>query len=139
MVINKGLSWLWRRLQEEINLILQGSYNVIVSVLKGRGPVEAVKSLEKKLVWWNPDQIYVMAGICEVTQINSQTREISLRNDNPDILVERYKECMDIISHYLRILLEPNKHQLIFAEIVGLDLACHNHLQFTHPQHQTLN
>lgn len=124
-------------LQAEIDSLNKGKHKISVFVHKGKGIVEAVKLTSKTLVWMAPDHVIVLAGICDVTQIDRTTRVVSLREMNKDLLIDRFKGQMDIIRHHLSIFLTEKKHKLTFCHVIGMDLALYNHQPGEHP-HQTL-
>lgn len=126
-------------LQDEIHKIIPRHMVVKVLVYPGRGIIQAVKESEKILNWWQPKQIYIMTGICEITVRDREAKTLSLRDPQVDTAVASYVQSMDTVTHFLRILLDGNQYQLIFSEIVGMDMATYNGTQYPHEQQATLN
>lgn len=107
-------------------------------VYKGKGIIDAVRASKAKLLWWQPDIILIMNGICDVTQLDRRTRLVSLRSNEAQIIAE-YKESMDIVSHHLRILLDSKPAKVIFSQIVGLDIAKCNREWIPNAQQEELD
>lgn len=113
-------------------------FNIKVLVYKGKSIIEAVKAAKSKILWWSPRFILIMNGICDVTQLDRQTRLVSLRNNERQASLE-YRESMDIVNHHLKILLDGNQAKVIFAQIVGLDIAKFNKEVLVNPQQEELD
>lgn len=126
-------------LQAVLDRLNEAKHKISVFVHKGRGIVAAVKETSKTLIWMAPDHIFVLAGICDITQINRITRIVSLRDDNLEQLLDRFTGQMDIIRHHLSIFLTERKYKLSFCHVIGMDLAIHNHLHQEHPRQALLN
>lgn len=112
-------------------------FNIKVLIYKGKGIIDAVWVAKTKLLWWSPQLILVLNGLCDVTQLERQTRLVSLRNNEARAILE-YKESMDIVCHHLRILFDRNPTQVI-SQIVGLDIAKHNGEVLPSPQEEELD
>lgn len=128
-------------LQNDIDYIerKETDLNMQVFVWKGRGIVEAVKQTSKQLVWMAPSLILVFAGICDVTELNRETREISLADPTPDETISRYTGQMDIIRHHLSIMLTEKEYKLAFCEVIGADIGKYNRSNQEHPQQGQLD
>lgn len=125
-------------LQDEILRIIPN--HIAVKVLyPGRGIIQAVKESEKLLNWWQPQQIYIMNGICEITERDRESKLVALRDPLVNTAVASYVQSMDTVSHFLKILLDGHQYQLIFSEIVGMDMATYNGTQYPHVHQATLN
>lgn len=86
----------------------EGSVNIKVLVKKGRGMVELIRDTSKELVWMAPYQIYVLAGICDVTRLDRDSMTVSLREDMVETLVGKIEGSMDAARHHLSIMLTQN-------------------------------
>lgn len=86
-------------------------------------PYVLLKESEHLLNWWHPDQIYVLKGICDITKKDKITKQVSLREPTVDRIVEGHVESMDIISHFIKVLLDGTQYQLVFGEITGMDIS----------------
>lgn len=126
-------------LQDVIHAITPGHITVKVLAYPGRGIISAVKESEKLLNWWQPSQIYIMNGICNITRRDRETKKVSLREISVETAVSAYVQSMDIVTHFIKILLDGKKYQLIFTEIVGMDMATYNGTTYPHHQQSLLN
>lgn len=129
-------------LQDEIDKIVkrEGSdINVQVFVWRGRGIASATKETSKQLIWIAPSIIIIFAGICDVTVLNKETRQISLADEVQEETVLRYEGLMDIIRHHLSIFLTERPYKLIFCELIGADMAKYNKQEQPHPQQPQLD
>lgn len=68
-----------KELQEEIRKRAKPKYDIRVITLPGKGLVAAVCEAESKLFWWQPSQVYILAGICDITKKDKWTHKVSLR------------------------------------------------------------
>lgn len=105
---------------------------------KGKGIIDAVRASKTKLLWWTPRMIIIMNGICDVTWLDRQTRQVGLKTNKSQAVTE-YKESMDIVNHHIKILLDGNPVKVIFAQIVGLDIAKHNQELSPNPEQVELD
>lgn len=126
-------------LQEEIDKILPANLTVKVLTYPGRGIIRAVKESEKLINWWQPSQIYVTNGICDITTKDQVTKQVSLRDPDPQTAVASYVGSLDTVTHYMKILLDGRKYQLIFAEILGMNMSTYNGTEYPHHQQALLN
>lgn len=113
-------------------------FNIKVLVYKGLGIIDAVRAAKTKLLWWSPQLILILNGICDITQLERQTRLVSLRYNEARAILE-YNESMDIVCHHLRILLDGKPARVIFSQIVGLDIAKHNGEVMPSPHQEELD
>lgn len=54
-------------LKYELDHLNDGRYEIVVIVKKGRGIIDLVREVSKRLVWIAPDVI-IIAGICNITE-----------------------------------------------------------------------
>lgn len=85
-----------------------------------------------------PNLILVFAGICDVTELNRHTRELSLADPTPEETISRYDGQMDIIHHHLSIVLTEKEYKLAFCEVIGADMGKYNRSEQKHPQQDQL-
>lgn len=64
---------------------------------------------------------------------------VSLRDTEVEAIVLGHVDSMDIISHFTKVLLDGRKYQLIFRELVGMNIATYNRTDHPHPQQDRLN
>lgn len=126
-------------LQEEMTKLVPGNITIRVLVYPGRGIISAVKESEKLLNWWQPNQIIILNGICDITVRNTSTKKVSLRDPIPESAIPSYVQSMDTVTHFLKILMDGRKYQLVFSEIVGMDMATYNGTGYPHEQQNALN
>lgn len=92
--------------------------------------VDIVKLSHAQCTSMKPKHILVMGGICNMSQKNRQTREITLRFDNEENLLTHMKsvfyEAWELAHN-----LYPNVN-VMFAGLCGLDLNCCNGLYGYH-------
>lgn len=126
-------------LQEELNRVNLKGYTIKVFVKKGCGIAQAVRETSKSLVWMAPDIIIVLAGICDVTQLNRSQWTVSLQDEDINCTIDGIVGCMDATRHHLSIVLTEKPHRIIFGHIVGMDIAKFNRSEQKHPQQDTLD
>lgn len=126
-------------LQDEICRITPDHIAVKVLVYPDRGIIQAVKESEKAINWWQPSQIYVMNGICDITMRDKNTKKVSVREPSTNTAIASYIQSMDTVTHFLRILLDGRRYQLVFSEIVGMDMATYNGTRYPHDQQAVLD
>lgn len=120
-------------LQQYVDLIPTPSFNIKVVSYSGKGIIDAVRSAKEIIAWRAPSIILILNGLCDVTHLDRGSRMVSLAHNTCPMLVQDYLESMDIASHFIRILLDGTKCQVVFAQIVGMDMAKWNNLP--HPHH----
>lgn len=125
-------------LQYYLNLLDCHPFKIKVLIYKGKGIIDAVRAAKTKLLWWSPQIILVLNGICHVTQLDRRTRLVSLRYNEPRAILE-YNESMDIVCHHLKILLDRKPARVVFSQIVGLDIAKFNGEFAPNPQQEELD
>lgn len=125
-------------LKEELEALNPTDFKIKVLVYPGSGIIKAVKDSEKLLNWWRPKQIYIMNGICDITTKSRITKKVSLREADVDSAVQSITDSMDTVSH-LKILMDGYQYQLIFAEIVGMNISTYNYTEYPDPQQTDLN
>lgn len=129
-------------LQLEIDSIIKREgldMNVQVFVWRGKGIAGAVKATSKQLIWIAPSLIIVSAGICDITQLDRISRQISMADENVEETVTRYDGLMDIVRHHLTVFLTERPFKVVFCEVIGADIAKYNNQETEHPQQQQLN
>ena len=92
----------------------------------GAGVANSVQSAMEDIVKFQPNLIVVMAGICDITRRDRQTKTISLRYAEIDRMVEAVME--GVRSAYKTIELKVSA-RVSFATVTGLDLADSNNKQ----------
>lgn len=128
-----------RELQLEINKQVRPGYNVRVLVSPGKGLVASVCEAESKLFWWQPDQVYIIAGVCDITKKNKHTSKISLRETNPLLAISLYKFHMEAIRNSLTTKLGNDECKVVFGELVGVNIAGYNSTRYPDQQQEVLN
>lgn len=127
-------------LQSELDqLNTDGHVTIKVIVKKGRGIADLIRDTSKELIWMAPTQIYVLAGICDVTHLNRQTMTVSLEEESTEILVGKTEGSMDAARHHLSIVLTEAPYKLMFCPTVGMDMAKYNGLPNRHAQQDHLD
>lgn len=116
-----------------------GGYEIVVIVKKGRGIIDLVREVSKRLLWIAPDVIIIVAGICDITEKDRETGIVTLQSDSAETIVEQIEASMDTVRHHLSVSLVENRYKLIFGHIVGMDLARYNGQVDPHPQQDVLN
>lgn len=112
--------------------------NFQVFVWRGRGIAGAVKETSKQLVWMAPTYIIVTAGICDITYLDRNSRQISMTDTSPEEAIQRYDGLMDTIRHHLSIFLTEKPFKVVFCELIGADIAKYNGQVHTHHQQEQL-
>lgn len=126
-------------LEEEITAQNPIDFQVKVLVYPGSGIIKAVKDSEKLLNWWRPKQIYILNGICDITTKSKTTKQVSLREADVGKAVQSIMDSVDTVTHFLKILMDGSQYQLIFAEIVGMNISTYNYTAYPDPQQGDLN
>lgn len=129
-------------LQDAIDNIIKregADINIQVFVWRGRGIASATKETSKQLIWMAPDLIVVAAVICDVTELNRETRQIRLADDAMEDTVLRYEGLMDTIRHHLTVFLTERPYKLTFCELIGADMAKFNKQEQPHHQQTQLD
>lgn len=124
---------------DRINKRKETNLSIQVFVWKGRGITGAVKETTKQLVWIAPSLIIISAGICDITQLDRNTRQISMMDENKEEAVLRYEGQMDIIRHHLSVFLTEKPFKVVFCEVIGADIAKYNCQVQPHQQQEQLN
>lgn len=114
-------------------------YKVKVLMWKGKGITEATKLSLKYLIWSLPDIIIVAAGICDLTVLNRDTRQVSLNFTSQFEAVDMFTGRMDAVNHFLSINLREKKYQLIFAPVIGMNISTYNCAPFPSEQQDLLD
>lgn len=131
MATHNGRRWLivviadsrGKELQQEINKIARPGYDIRVLTSPGKGLVAAVCEAQSKIFWWQPDQIYNIAGICDITKKDKRTHRIELRETNPLTAVSIYTFHLDAIRHSLTTKLGNENCLVVYGELVGMNMA----------------
>lgn len=127
-------------LQQDLDLLnSEGSINIKVLVKKGRGIAELIRDTSKDLIWMAPSQIYVLAGICDITALDRENMTVSLQEDTIETLVGKVEGSMDAARHHLSIMLIEKPYKLIFCPTVGMDMAKYNRIEDRHTQQDLLD
>lgn len=126
-------------LQSELNRLATPGFDIRVLVSPGKGLVAAVCEAESKLFWWQPEQVYIIAGICDVTKKNKHTNRVSLRETNPLLAVSLYKFHMESIRESLTTKLGNDDCTVVFGELVGMNIAGFNGTRYPDQQQSLLN
>lgn len=126
-------------LQEELDSINEHAFDIKVFVKKGNGIAQAVRETSKSLIWMAPDLVLVLAGICDITQLNRAEWTVSLPEESVARIVDCFQGSMDATRHHLSIFLTERPHSVIFSQIVGMDMAKFNRMDEKHPQQALLD
>lgn len=126
-------------LQQEINKIIRPGYDVRVLTSPGKGLVAAICEVESKLFWWQPDQVYIIAWVCDITKKDKRAQRVELRENNPLTAVSLYKFHLDAISKSLTTKLGNEKCQIVYGELVGMMMAWYNGTRYPDPNQGLLN
>lgn len=126
-------------LQSEFDLLNDKGYEIKVLVYKGRGMSQAVREATNKLIWMRPDQIIILAGICDITRKDRDTKLVSLQDGSVDVALERLENSMKEIEHHLTTRLTERPYTLTFSPVTGMDIARYNGQDTTHEEQETLN
>lgn len=126
-------------LQWHIDQLSISPFSIKVMIYSGKGIIEAVRSAKAAISWRAPSILIIQNGICDVTKLDRSTRLVSLAHNSYLPLVQEYKESMDIASHFIKILLDGMECKVVFAHIVGMDMAKWNNQPYPHPQQELLD
>lgn len=126
-------------LQQVINDQVRPGYDIRVLVYPGKGLVSAVCEAESKIFWWQPDQVYIVAGICDVTKKDKRTHKISLRETNPLLAISLYRFHIEAIRNSLTVKLGNDDCKIIFGQLVGANIAGYNGTRYPDQQQELQN
>lgn len=126
-------------LQNEIELLNDKYYDIRVLIYKGRGMAQAVREATNKFLWFAPDQVIVLAGICDITQKNRETKLVSLQDSRAEDALHRIKDYMSEIKHHLAVRLTEKPYLLTFCPITGTEMATYNNQEHKHPDQDILD
>lgn len=107
--------------------------------MEGGGIIEATKQTSKQLIWMAPRLVLIFAGICDVTELDRATWQISMADRGSEETVNRYEGQMYIIRHHLKVFLTKKEWDLAFCELIGAEMSKHNKLEQPHPQQQQMD
>lgn len=126
-------------LQQVINEQARPGYDIRVLVSPGKGLVAAVCEAESKLFWWQPDQVIIVAGVCDITKKDKYTHKVELRETNQLLALSLYKFHMESIRKSLTTKLGNDGCKVVFGELVGINIAGYNGTSYPDPQQDLLN
>lgn len=107
------------------HVLIRMKINATVEILKGYKLEEAVSMIMLKPLKDIPDVITVGSGICNITKMIRNPRQVVLANEDIKSVVLNYNKAM--WSAYNEIRLTYPRAKVNFATIYGLDLADYNH------------
>lgn len=110
-----------------LNYLKDTEYDVTVKVYSGAKLYRSVKLAESEVIQRQPDQIYLLAGVNNITQLNKRTREVDLMSMNKDKIVQNFVDEMNFSFNLLRKI-TAEKTKIIFAPITGMDLERYNNV-----------
>lgn len=103
-------------------------HRVNILIYSGAKLYRAIKLAESEVKRINPDQIYILAGINNLTYLNKNTRKVSLSAPEQDSMVQQYCDEMNFSYSRLRKITKPGT-KVIFAPLTGMDLAKFNRIK----------
>lgn len=124
-------------IQEEIDKRKKDGFNIKVLVYRGRGVAAAANEAEVKLAWWRPEQIYLVAGICDITRRDKDTKMVSLRLQETEAALETQLYYMKSAADSIAAVLTGTEYKLIFAELTGMCISTYNQTLYPH-EHQSI-
>lgn len=114
-------------------------FNIKVLTYRGKGIIDAVRCAKSTIIWRSPAIIMVLNGICDVTSLDRETRLVSINDRPSSMIIQEYRESMEIVSHFVKIHLDGMKCRVVFAQIVGIDISSWNSQAQSHPQQHLLD
>lgn len=100
-------------------------YNTIVKAYSGARIYHSVKLAETEIKRWQPDQIYLLAGVNNITQLDRVTRKVSLVSMDKDKIIQHFEDEMNF-SYTLIKKTVKSETKVIFAPVTGMDLEKYN-------------
>lgn len=126
-------------LQNKLELLNDRHYDIRALVFKGRGMAQATREATNKLIWYAPDQVIILAGICDITRKNRETKLVSMQDKRPEDALYRIKDYMSEIKHHLAVRLTEKQFLLTFCPVTGMEIATYNKQAMKHPDQDTLD
>lgn len=131
------LLWLHALLRLNAQLAGCNEPNIRVFSYPGAKLTEVVLRSMHHVYDFKPTTIIYMAGINDISVLNPITRKVSLRFRHLEELMEHlssiFKSTRDLLANEF-----PNT-KVIFAGIIGIDLAKYNHMLYRAPDQDKLN
>lgn len=111
-----------KRLQEKIH----DEHSLIkVLTFSGAKLYQSVKLAQSQILKDVPDQIYILSGLNSMTKLDRKTRKVTLIAERDDNIVQHYIDEMNFSTALLRKVINK-KTKIIFAPLIGMDLAVYN-------------
>lgn len=107
------------------------SFNFQVIVRKGSPTNEIVTRSWAEVSSYKPTQVYIVTGICSITSLNVHNHTISARYADVREAVQLYGNDMQHTEQQVYQAVFPLKPKIIFAPIIGVDIAKFNKWTFT--------
>lgn len=126
-------------LQEYFNRLNSAEFNIRVLAYKGKGIVDAVQMAKPKIIWWQPKVIFVLNGICDVTELDRATRQISLRHESEALTISLYKDYLTTTYHQIQLCVGEYPLRIVYGPIIGIDLSKYNGMIADGNQQENLN
>lgn len=92
-----------------------------------------------EIVWFAPCHLFLLAGIGDVTTKDRVTHEVSLRDNDVNITVDRFVFGMQSVLQRMKALVTEGQCKVTFCHIIGMDLLMCNRLPYKHPAQDTLD
>ena len=105
---------------------------------RGAGMVRATEGAYGALLGFRPDLVILVAGICDVTTRDSNSKQVKLRHTNPVIAVNY---AMDQVRRATGSIRDAGFQHISLATYTGLDLSRYNRVtgEIPHNDQELLN
>lgn len=128
-------------LKQELSRSMVPNFWLIIR--KGSPTREIVTRAALEIKAYEPSQIYILTGICSITHLNRSYHTVSPRFPCPEEAARSYENDMQQVVLQINHLLHRRKPLIIFAPVVGLDMAKYNRrtdiTDYLTPQQQIIN
>lgn len=105
--------------------LLEDHSNINILVYRGAKLYQTAKYAEFKFKQQNPDQVYVLAGINNLTTMNKRTRQVSISAPDATKITQQFCDEMNFSYATIRKTIKQDA-RIIFAPLTGMGIAQYN-------------
>lgn len=110
---------------KDLEKMLDPQQKINVLYYSGAKLYQAVKLAESKLKHQNSDQVYILAGINNLTKMDRKTRQVSILVPDKTRITQQLSDEINFSYTSLRKIVRQDT-KIIFAPITGMNIAQYN-------------
>lgn len=107
------------------DLFLSADYDIRVVAFSGARSYRAAELAGDVIRIFRPAQIYILAGVNNLTLLDRRSRKIRLSHTDGNVIVQQFTHEMNLVTTLLSQSTKPGT-KVIFAPITGLNMASYN-------------